>query len=143
MQSGAAESTAYLRNGRRINPMRAIIAIAALLFGLAIPGGSASAAGKQDFTLLNKTGYRIDKVYVSPAASDDWEEDVLGRDVLDDGESVDISFHREATGCKWDLKVVYADDDSSAIWHGFDICSISKITIRYNRKTDTTSAVTE
>jgi hypothetical protein len=35
---------------------------------------------------------------------------------------------------------VYHDDDSSAVWHDIDLCSVAKITIRYNRKTDTTSA---
>jgi hypothetical protein len=115
----------------------------ALLIGLVIPGGAALAEGKQDFTLVNQTGYRIDKVFVSPTASDDWESDVLGRDVLDDGESVDITFHRDTPGCKWDLKVVYADDGSSAVWTGFDICSINKIHIHYNKSTDTTSATTE
>jgi hypothetical protein len=135
--------TAHLEHVRRKNFMGKIIAALVVLIGLAASGGPTLAGGKQDFTLVNKTGYRIDKVFVSPAASDDWEEDVLGRDVLDNGESVNITFHRRTTGCRWDLKVVYADDDSSAIWHGFDICSISKITIRYNRNTDTTSAVTE
>jgi hypothetical protein len=120
-----------------------VAAILAALIGLVVPGGAAFAEGKQDFTLVNQTGYRIDKVYVSPTASNDWEEDVLGRDVLDDGESVDITFHRDTPGCKWDLKVVYADDDSSAVWSGFDICTITKITIHYNKKTDTTSATTE
>jgi len=118
-------------------------AILAGLIGLVVPGGAALAEGKQDFTLVNQTGYRIDKVFVSPTASNDWEEDVLGRDVLDDGESVDITFHRDTPGCKWDLKVVYADDDSTAVWTGFDICTITKVTIHYNKKTDTTSATTE
>jgi hypothetical protein len=35
---------------------------------------------------------------------------------------------------------VYEDDDSSAVWYGIDLCEISRITIRYNRKSDTTSA---
>jgi hypothetical protein len=128
-----------------MNFMRKIFAAAALagLIGLGVPWGSARADGKQDFTLVNQTGYQINKVFVSPSASNDWEEDVLGRDVLDDGESVNIVFHRNTTGCKWDLKVVYSDDDSSAVWQGFNICAISKITIHYNKKTDTTSATTE
>jgi hypothetical protein len=105
--------------------------------------GSAHAAGKQDFTLINKTGYQINKVYVSPNSSDDWEEDVLGQDVLDDGESVHIRFQRNTSECKYDLKVVYSDDGSSAIWQGFNLCEISKVTIHYNRKNDTTSATTE
>jgi hypothetical protein len=99
--------------------------------------------GKQDFTLVNKTGYVISEVYVSPSKADDWQEDVMGQDVLDDDSSVDISFHRSEHACKWDLKVVYKVDNTSAEWHDFDLCSVSKITIHYNANTDTTSATYE
>lgn len=112
----------------------------ALFAMTAVAGPSLAAEAKQDFTLVNKTGYDIDKVFVSPTKSGDWEEDVLGKDVLEDGDSWEIKFHRAAKTCKWDLKVVYSDDDSSAVWYGIDLCSVEKITIRYDRKTDKTSA---
>lgn len=98
---------------------------------------------KQDFTLVNKTGYVISEVYVSPSKADDWQEDVMGQDVLDDDSSVDINFHRSTHACKWDLKVVYKVDNTSAEWHDFDLCSVSKITIHYNEKTEETSATYE
>lgn len=94
-----------------------------------------------DFTLVNRTGYTIEEVYVSSSKSDDWEEDVMGRDVLEDGESVDISFARGTKGCKWDLKVVY-DDEEEAVWNGFDLCSISRVSLRYERKSGKTWAET-
>ncbi|MCA3255391.1 MAG: hypothetical protein INF91_07235 [Alphaproteobacteria bacterium] len=97
------------------------------------------AQGKQDFTLHNKTGYTINEVYVSPSKSKSWEEDVMGKDVLEDGERVDITFSRKEKTCLWDLKVVY-DDGEEAEWDGFDLCETSKIAIRYNRKTGETSA---
>lgn len=104
---------------------------------LAVP--SALAEGKQNFTLKNKTGYTISEVYVSPAKSSSWEEDVLGRDQLADGESVDITFSRSEKSCKWDVKVVY-DDEESAEWEGFDLCTVSTIRIFYDRKKDNTWA---
>lgn len=79
-------------------------------------------------------------MYVSPNRSDDWEEDILGKATIPDGKSTRVTFHRSATGCKWDLKVVYSDDDSSAVWRNIDLCTVETITIRYNRSTDTTSA---
>ena len=125
--------------------MRKIFAATALVLGLALSGFSsqAFAEAKQDFNLVNKTGYQLKAVYVSPSASSDWEDDVLGKDVLDDGESVEIKFHRANTTCNWDLKVIYTDDGSSAVWQGLDLCQISKVTIKYNRQTDTTSASVE
>jgi hypothetical protein len=111
-----------------------------LWFAIALAGPAHAAEAKQDFVLANATGYEIKHVYVSPSKSDDWEEDVLGKDTLDDGEVWEIKFHRSVKSCNWDLKVVYADDDSSAVWHDIDLCSIEKVTIHYNRKSDTTSA---
>ena len=115
-------------------------ALAAVAF-LAMPAVAQEA--KQDFTLVNKTGYVISEVYVSPSKADDWQEDVLGQDVLDDGGSVNIHFHRSDRTCHWDLKVVYKIDNTSAQWHAFDLCSVSKITIHYNEKTEETSATYE
>jgi hypothetical protein len=95
---------------------------------------------RQDFTLVNRTGYDISEVYVSPGKTNDWEEDILGDDGLEDGDSVNITFRRAGKTCIWDLKVVYSDDDSSAVWHDINLCQVEKITLRYNRKSDTTSA---
>lgn len=117
--------------------MASLISFAALAAGASV---ASAQEGKQDFDLVNKTGYDISHVYVSPAKSDDWEEDVLGKDVLSDGDEWEIKFDRASKTCKWDLKVVYADDSSSAYWRAIDLCKISKITVKYNRKSDTTSA---
>lgn len=99
----------------------------------------ALAQGKQDFTLINKTGYPINEVYVSPSQSDDWQEDVLGQDVLNSGQYVNINFSRKTSACKWDLQVVYSDGETSA-WENFDLCKTSNITIYYNRKNGKTWA---
>ena len=119
--------------------MRMLFGAATVAASLAL-SGSAWAQGKQDFTLVNKTGYALSEVYVAPSKSQEWEEDILGTDILDDGAAVDISFSRSDKSCKWDLKVVYEDDDSSAVWSGIDLCTVSRITIKYNRSSDTTSA---
>ncbi|WP_245593413.1 hypothetical protein [Azospirillum halopraeferens] len=105
---------------------------------LAAPVG-ALAQGKQDFSLVNRTGYTISEVYVSPSASNDWEEDVLGRDVLSNGETVHITFSRGTKSCHWDLKVVF-DDSEEAEWEKFDLCTVSKISLSYDRNKGTTWA---
>ncbi|HEY5336582.1 MAG TPA: hypothetical protein VIJ85_00135 [Rhizomicrobium sp.] len=96
--------------------------------------------GKQDFTLVNRTGYTISEVYVSPSRANDWQEDVLGDGTLGTARQIAIHFHRHQHPCHWDLKVVYEDDNSSAEWSQIDLCSVSEVTIRYNRDTDVTSA---
>ncbi|OJX68656.1 hypothetical protein [Magnetospirillum sp. 64-120] len=106
---------------------------------LVVGAGSAFAAGKQDFDLVNKTGYPIEEVYVAPSSSDDWQEDVLGQDILENGKKVHIRFNRATKTCKWDLKVVYSDKET-AEWEEFDLCETSKIIIKYDRKSGETSA---
>lgn len=122
--------------------MRTLTTSLSALFIIVAAHGASAQEAKQDFTLVNGTGYTIDQVYVAPSKSNDWEEDVLGRDQLANKESVEIRFNRADKTCKWDLKVVY-DDKSSAEWAGFDLCTVSKITIKYDRASDTTSAVYE
>ena len=48
--------------------------------------------GKQDFTLVNKTGVGTHELYVSAHSTDNWEEDVLGQDTLAPGDSVEVKF---------------------------------------------------
>jgi hypothetical protein len=76
--------------------------IAAFAFVLLATAASTPTIAKQsklDFTLLNRTGVTIMELYVSPDDVDDWEEDVLGRDVLKHNASVDITFSRSEKTC--------------------------------------------
>jgi hypothetical protein len=99
-----------------------------------------AADAKQDFTLVNRTGYELKALFVSPSKADDWQDDILGQDILEDGKAVNVHFNPKAQTCKWDLKVVYTDDDSSAVWQNVNLCEVDKITIHYDRKNDVTRA---
>jgi hypothetical protein len=95
-------------------------------------GNSASndKGAAQDFTLVNETGVEIHKVYVSPHDSNDWEEDILGRDTLPTGQSVDIKFNRTEKAANWDLRV--EDSQGNAIeWENLNLLKISKLTLHY------------
>ncbi|HEX6190040.1 MAG TPA: hypothetical protein VFZ40_18320 [Pyrinomonadaceae bacterium] len=90
----------------------------------------ASQSAAQDFTLVNKTGVEIHAVYISPHDGDDWEEDILGRDTLPDGETVDIKFSRGETAENWDLRI--EDSKGNAIeWENLNLLKISKATLFY------------
>jgi hypothetical protein len=88
------------------------------------------AAGKQDFILINETGLTIDEFYCSPNNIDNWEEDVLGKDVLLDGESVEITFSTDTEECLWDLLIVDEDGDK-VYWQDINLCEAAKITLFY------------
>lgn len=99
-------------------------------------------AGDADFTLVNRTGYTLREVYVSPTHKDAWGRDRMGDNTLENGRSRLFKFADKGS-CKQDLKVVFDDDASEVIWEEFDLCEINKITLKYNRKTREVSADTE
>jgi hypothetical protein len=119
--------------------LKLVFGTALLICGLS---SAAQAQNKQDFTLVNRTGYDISEIYISPGKADDWGDDLLedADDGLEDGKSTPITFTNAKT-CIWDIKVVYDVDDSEAIWHDVDLCKIQKITLRYNKSSGATTAV--
>ena len=98
-----------------------------LLIALAVPAH----AGKQDFTLLNKTGFDIHEVYVAPHGSDEWQDDVLGKTMLVNGGTVKINFESQIKGKDWDLKVVDKDGKATT-WEKLDLSKISKVTLHFD-----------
>ena len=91
---------------------------------------AASTAADQDFTLVNDTGVEIDKLYISPHDSDDWEEDILGADTMPTGQSLEIKFQRAEKAPLWDLRV--EDSKGNSIeWENLNLLEISKITLNY------------
>ena len=67
-----------------------LIAAFATIVAFVAPANADDA--KQDFRLVNKTGYELKALYVAPSKSDDWQDDVLGQDTLADGQAVNVHF---------------------------------------------------
>ncbi len=98
--------------------------------GMALLGASALRAGDQDFTLVNKTGVEIHSLHIAPHSSDSWEEDILGKDTLPSGESLDITFGRHDTAHHWDLRI--EDEKGNVLtWENLDLTTISEVTLHY------------
>ncbi|HKO97494.1 MAG TPA: hypothetical protein VJU86_10900 [Pyrinomonadaceae bacterium] len=96
----------------------------------ATPAAPATTQGAQDFTLINATGVEIDKVFISPHDSDDWDEDILGQDTLPDGHEVDIKFNRNEKAAMWDLRIE-DNKENSIEWENLNLLEISKLTLNY------------
>ena len=58
------------------------------------------------------------------------------------GDNVDITFEDDARGCRYDLRVVY-DDDDDAVWADVDLCQLSKIHIYWDKKAGVTRATSD
>lgn len=111
-----------------------------LVLGLFLVTSAALSAQVFDFTLVNKTGFIIDEVYVSPADDNEWGEDVLGVDVLANGKSVEITFDETYEFLLlafevelYDLKVVDEDGDEY-FWTDLKLETISNIEISLDKK---------
>jgi len=106
---------------------------------------AASFAQVFDFTLYNNTNRTITEVYCAPADDDEWGEDVLGVDVLQNGNSVEVSFDAAyeklllAYGVdKYDLKVVF-ENGSNMVWKNLKLADFSELTLTVKGNTGTAS----
>ena len=115
--------------------------LAAIVLALAALGVSPSQAADWEVTVVNGTGYSIKFLGFNPPGDDDWSENEID-DVLADGESVDVSFDSD-DDCRWNIRVDWADAGyPGVLWRNVNVCDISKITLHYDRRTDTTSITT-
>jgi hypothetical protein len=77
---------------------------------------AASVAADYYVDITNRTGYTIYYMYVSPAKSTSWEEDVLGKDILATGDTQRVTL----TGYRspiFDIRLVDSDGDSYTFWN--------------------------
>ncbi|MFL6374724.1 MAG: hypothetical protein ACJ73D_08675 [Pyrinomonadaceae bacterium] len=99
-----------------------------------------------DFTLVNGTGYDIKTVLVGPTGDKNWtkddELDLKGKE-FKDKDSMTIKFHPKEKAEKWDLRVEWSDGDAPVEWLSLDLTKIEKITLKYDKASGKTTAVTE
>ena len=83
-------------------------------------------AAPQDFTIVNHTGHSVLTLNVSPSASNQWGPDILGVEVLHNGESGHVSFDPDEDHCMYDIRVTY-DDGDTGDWRQINLCQTSEI----------------
>ena len=98
-----------------------------------------------DFTLVNGTGYDIKEVYVGASGTGEWDksDEVLKGRTFRNGDQLEIKFHPKAKAEKWDLMVAWADGTGKEQWLNLKLTEISKITLKYDKAADKTTAVVE
>lgn len=100
----------------------------------------ASGALAQDlsFLLINSTSYPISELHLSPPNLNFWGRNSLMPPPLKVGESRQVAVAPYATECIQDVRVVFANNASSAIWQGLNICGLTKLRLFF----DATSGIT-
>jgi hypothetical protein len=89
---------------------------ASCLIGLAAFTGT---NGAKTITVVNKTTFNVDRIFLSPVEEKNWGDDILGEtEILAPGDQVEI----EIDCGEWDVKLV-AEDASTCELSAVDICS--------------------
>jgi hypothetical protein len=103
---------------------------------------NASAQGVQDFVIVNSTGVDVYYMYVSPHSSDDWGEDILGDELLLDGDVATVEFDWSERAQWWDLMIMDGDENA-VVWESIDLFSVYSVTLFYDETTGEAWAETE
>lgn len=101
---------------RRVLPLLAVLSLA-----LVAVSGSAQETEPVVFTLVNETDAVMVEFYATAPSSDDWEEDILGVDVLHPGEAVDIIIDDFRDDCQYDFLAVFSDE-SELVHENAEVC---------------------
>ena len=93
---------------------------------LAASLSSADAANRK-VDIINKTGMQLKHFYASNSGTSDWEEDILGRDVLDDGETFEADIDDGTGACRFDFKGVFVNG-KEVVKRNVNVCQVSTFT---------------
>lgn len=100
-----------------------------IVLSLAVSLFSLNPANLNNVVVLNRTGYEIEFLFISPADSDHWAADVLGFDrTLENNDSLGFYLHYPEECNDFDIMAIDADGDVYYIWD-FTICDERKATI--------------
>lgn len=84
-------------------------------------------AADRNVDLVNKTGRTMTAFYASVTNSNSWEENILGNDSLDDGDTQPVDINDGSGKCVFDFKATFKDG-STAEKRGVNVCQISTFT---------------
>ncbi len=97
----------------------------ALMTAALVTTGANAANRKVD--IVNKTGMPMTHFYASNTGTNSWEEDILGQDVLDNGETFEANIDDGTGACRFDFKAVFSDGES-LVRRGINVCQIGTFT---------------
>lgn len=91
----------------------------------ALASSNAALAADRKVKVINKTKTPIFAFYASRTSSNDWEEDILGDDVIMPGSSLVINIDDGSGACKFDFKGEF-EDGEEVVKANVDVCKISE-----------------
>lgn len=108
---------------------RILTAAAAVAVLAAGASGAMAQSESIQFDLRNSTSATLTYLYISDPGEESWEEDILGNQVAEAGETVQVTIDDGLPGCEYDLRAEFDDGDTLEVY-GADLCGGGTITIR-------------
>jgi hypothetical protein len=95
---------------------------------LLIAGINSRSADRRNFWLLNNTGRKIERVYVTPHDTDaPWGSDILGDTELPNGIGTTVRFLDNSSRCVYDIRIEFTDGSHEDYTQGRNLCEIHAI----------------
>lgn len=79
-------------------------------------------------TIINKTGYDIEEIYISPVARDQWTR---CRGYLDNGESMKIDLPNRSNSNTYDIRCEYTNGREDT-WYGVELYDSAVVSLKRN-----------
>lgn len=95
--------------------MKKSILFSAVLLALAAVFSLGLAAEAGNISVVNATGFDLYEIYVSDSGTNDWEDDMLGSEVLSSGQTLQISVN----GSYQSFDLMAVDNEGTSVrWMG-------------------------
>ena len=103
-----------------IHMQRSALAVAVIIACVA----DASAYDRR-VVVVNNTSTSIQEFYASNTGQNDWQEDILGNDMLQPGQEVTINIDDGSGYCKYDFRAVF-EDATETTKAGVNVCEVGR-----------------
>ena len=77
--------------------------------------------------IKNRTGWTMLRFYASDSRTDDWEEDILGDRVLENGRDLRINIDDGSGACIYDFKAQFTNGQELTRFR-INVCEVSEYT---------------
>lgn len=104
------------------SPVKALVAGILGVVGMVVMSPAVHAENRE-VKIINETDMALVEFYASNAGISDWEENMLGWDILRSGGSFVADIDDGSGYCRFDFKAVF-DDGRTAVKYGVDVCRI-------------------
>lgn len=107
-----------------MNSLKLAALAAAVIFA-----GSTAHAEDLVFKLKNGTNSVLNSFHASPVGVEKWEDDIFGQQVLNPGETIEITIADGRDVCNYDMRFEFQGDELTTTTDTQNLCELGEYTI--------------